>query len=98
MVQRLSPMELRGFEAALQAQRQAARARVESLKRSFNDLVSSSEGSPPDDEHDPEGATIGFERAQVSALLAQAEQAAHDATDALGRIMNGTNGQCLDCG
>jgi DnaK suppressor protein len=83
---------------ALREEKAAADARSQSLKRNFDDLVSSSEGSPPDDEHDPEGATIGFERAQLSALLLQAEESADSAARALDRIDSGTFGTCQICG
>ena len=43
-----------------------------SLSRQFEDIVVAAELSNTDDEHDPEGTTIAFERAPVSALLSQA--------------------------
>ncbi len=45
-----------------------------SLGRQFEDIVGAAELSNTDDEHDPEGSTIAFERSQVSALLSQAER------------------------
>src|SRR4051812_39084028 len=98
MAQRLGPVELQGLIDALRDERAVAEARVQALKRNLDDLIASSEGSPPDDEHDPEGATIGFERAQVSALLAQAEKSVENATKALDRIGDSTFGMCLVCG
>jgi RNA polymerase-binding transcription factor DksA len=60
--------------------------------------VESAALSPPDDEHDPEGSTIGFERAMVLDLLRQAD-ADLDALDAaLGRVEAGTYGACTRCG
>ena len=41
------------------------------LSRQFEDIVEAAELSNADDEHDPEGTTIAFERSQVSALLNQ---------------------------
>ena len=75
----------------------AAHTRAQGLKANFDELVASSEGSPPDDEHDPEGATIGFERAQISALLEQAEQDMEAVAKALDRIADGTFGTCVVC-
>lgn len=51
-----------------------------------------------DDEHDPEGATIAFERSQADALrvAARARLAAIDA--ALDRVADGTYGRCVVCG
>src|SRR3954451_11319813 len=45
---------------------------VGALSRSMGDIIGASESANADDEHDPEGSTIAFERAQVAALLAQA--------------------------
>lgn len=53
---------------------------------------------PPDDEHDVEGASVGFERARVMALLASA-RARLAALDAAGeRLVDGTFGRCQTCG
>ncbi len=46
---------------------------VASLTRSFDDIVQANVHANTDDEHDPEGATIAYERAPVSALLRQAQ-------------------------
>ncbi len=46
---------------------------IGSLTRSFDDIVAAADLTNTDDEHDPEGTTIAFERAQVSALLRQAQ-------------------------
>lgn len=51
----------------------AARAetvdRIAALVAEVADIDASTAGVATDDEHDPEGATIAFERARVSALL-----------------------------
>lgn len=54
--------------------------------------------SPPDDEHDPEGSTIGFERALVIDLIAQARRDLADLDDALARLGAGDYGSCERCG
>ena len=51
-----------------------------------------------DDEHDPEGATIAFERARVAALLDQARGHLHDIDAAIARLDAGTYGRCEHCG
>jgi RNA polymerase-binding transcription factor DksA len=70
------------------------------LDREFAAIVTSaSEGSAGgDDEHDPEGATVAFERQHVAALAAQAREhlAAIDA--ALRKIDSGTYEICDMCG
>lgn len=51
-----------------------------------------------DDEHDPEGVTIGFERAQILGLLAGAREEIAALDRATSRLSTGTYGRCLNCG
>jgi DnaK suppressor protein len=51
-----------------------------------------------DDEHDPEGVTIGFERAQILGLLAGARKELAALDRAESRLPAGTYGRCLRCG
>ena len=46
--------------------------RLEALRRGYDLVVDATEGSNADDEHDPEGSTIAYERSQLSALVDQA--------------------------
>jgi len=68
------------------------------LRRELADVIASASSTTGDDEHDPEGATIGFERAQAQALLDQALAAVADLDAALERRRAGSYGACLDCG
>ena len=83
---------------ALGAERVAAQAQVEALTRQFDEIVAASRSSNADDEHDPEGATIAFERQQVVALLDQARRRLDDVEAALGRREAGGYGDCETCG
>lgn len=83
---------------ALREDRERTLARIATFKSQFDGVVAYSEGSPPDDEHDPEGATIAFERAQLSALLDQARTHLAETEAALARLANGTYGTCETCG
>jgi RNA polymerase-binding transcription factor DksA len=60
--------------------------------------VAASRSSNADDEHDPEGATIAFERQQVAALLDQARRRLADVETALERRAAGSYGICETCG
>ncbi|MGH3439967.1 MAG: TraR/DksA family transcriptional regulator [Sciscionella sp.] len=82
----------------LAAERSKAMARVASLTGQFTGIVESSGSNASDDEHDPEGQTIAFERAQVDALLALArgELAALDRAEQ--RLRDGSYGRCERCG
>jgi hypothetical protein len=50
---------------ALRAERERTAAQIAALTVDFDGMVAAAESSNTDDEHDPEGATIAFERAQV---------------------------------
>jgi DnaK suppressor protein len=82
----------------LLAEREAALAQIETLTREFDSVVDASRSSNADDEHDPEGATIAFERQQVVALLEQARQRLADVEAALAHRAAGDYGICETCG
>jgi DnaK suppressor protein len=71
---------------------------VTDLERSHADVVAAAQDANADDEHDPEGATIAFEREQLAALLAQARRRAGDLRSALERAQAGAYGRCESCG
>jgi DnaK suppressor protein len=72
--------------------------RVAGLSREWDEIVAAAEGSNGDDEHDPEGATIAFERQQVAALLAQARASVAATAAALAARDAGSYGRCRQCG
>lgn len=78
--------------------RAGAEAEAATLARDLEALFAASRDSNADDEHDPEGATIGFERAQLTALLAAARERIVEVDDALGRLDAATYGVCEGCG
>ncbi len=69
----LDEAERHRLRAALVAELERAREQAAALTRQFDDIVAAAELSNADDEHDPEGTTIAFERSQVSALLKQVQ-------------------------
>jgi DnaK suppressor protein len=87
-----------GGRDALVEERSTALAQVEALTREFDGMVAASKASNADDEHDPEGATIAFERQQVVALLDQARRRLSDVEAALARRDAGDYGTCENCG
>ena len=56
---------------ALEAERRRTQERLRRLAGDYAGIVEASADSNADDEHDPEGATIAFERSQVDALVQQ---------------------------
>jgi DnaK suppressor protein len=85
-------------EGRLADERAAALAQIEALTREFDSVVAASKTSNADDEHDPEGATIAFERQQVVALLDQARRRLADVDAALAHSEAGDYGICETCG
>ena len=84
--------------AALLRARADASAQVTALNDDLRGVIDASRSSNADDEHDPEGATIAFERAQVIALLSTAKQRLAELDGALARHASGTYGTCEICG
>jgi DnaK suppressor protein len=73
-------------------------ARLARLTGDHAGVVEASRGSNADDEHDPEGATIAFERAQVEALVERARTQLDEIDAAAARLEDGTYGTCEVCG
>lgn len=84
--------------ALLAERRQRALRRRDALQRDFDDIVERSSDASRDDEHDPEGATIAFERAQVAALVSAVEQELVDIDRAVERVGAGIHDRCEGCG
>jgi RNA polymerase-binding transcription factor DksA len=82
----------------LLAEQRRARQRVAALEAEFAGLAEAASSAGTDDEHDPEGATLAFERQHAAALL----QAARDQLAAVGaalrRLESGRYGVCERCG
>lgn len=94
----LSAPQAASVRAELAAERAGAQARLVALAADFEALVESSRETANDDEHDPEGATIAFERAQVATLAAQARSQLSDLDLAEQRLIEGNYEVCEDCG
>ena len=82
----------------LREQRHRRLEQVAALARAYEGMVSASEDSNADDEHDPEGATIAFERSQLAAQLAHARAGVTELDGALARAAAGSYGRCERCG
>jgi DnaK suppressor protein len=87
-----------GAAERLEAERSRAQGQLAALRRDFGGIVAASRDSNADDEHDPEGHTIAFERSQVDALIRQAERRLAEVDAALERLAEGRYGVCERCG
>ena len=90
--------DLERVREAIEIERARVSDQISSLQESFNGIVDGTELTSNDDEHDPEGTTIAYERAQVSAMLAQARDDLVALDAALDRLGNGTIETCSVCG
>ena len=82
----------------LEEDRRATLERLAALSGDFDRIVDASRDSNADDEHDPEGATIAYERSQLDALVQQAREHLTEVEAALARVEDGTYGTCERCG
>lgn len=94
----LSAVEVGELRLLLAAERERTDGQIASLRAEFDAIVESVEADAPDDEHDPEGSTRGFERARVAALLADARARLADLDRAAVRLDAGDFGVCVACG
>ncbi len=86
------------FRTAIDDDRAATAARVQSLRSEIDGIVVSVADANTDDEHDPEGATIAFERERAAALLADALSHLAALDRAEERLEAGTYAVCDRCG
>jgi DnaK suppressor protein len=84
--------------ARLATQRTAVAHRIETMTAELAAVAAAAAGSNVDDEHDPEGATIAFEREQLAGLRAQAREQLRELDAALERVRAGNYGRCEQCG
>jgi RNA polymerase-binding transcription factor DksA len=84
--------------ADIEAERAAVRQRIEALTAELAGIIDAAAADPPDDEHDVEGASVGFERARVSALLNAERRRLGELDQAAARLDRGEYGMCEGCG
>lgn len=83
--------------ARLAELRSSASRRAVDLASDFEAIVDAATDVATDDEHDPEGHTIAWERQQLAALLAEARGALADIDAAEQRLDDGRYGRCTNC-
>lgn len=83
--------------APLEAAHERAETRVRELAAALDAIIEASASANLDDEHDPEGSTVAFERAQVAALLEQQTAVLEELEAARERVRRGEYGICVRC-
>ena len=94
----MTPEEQAAIEGLLLFQHEQAVASEASLVAEYEEIVDASANANLDDEHDPEGATVGYERARVASLLRQVRGRLSALAAARERIRAGVYGTCDRCG
>ena len=82
----------------LRAEGDEVRARLASMTADLESLIAASQDSNADDEHDPEGQTIAYERSQLSSLIDAAHAQLSRVEAATARLRSGGYGLCEVCG
>jgi DnaK suppressor protein len=85
-------------DAMLNMERDSTSRRAEALQRQIEELADQQSLTTHDDEHDPEGVTIAYQRAQLQGLLVGAQTELEAIDRALERLRVGTYGTCTRCG
>jgi len=80
----------------LAAERAAALELLAGLERELAAIIESGSAGA-DDEHDPEGATLAFERQHAAALLDRARRRLAEIDVAMVRLADGRYGKCAVC-
>ncbi len=97
---RISPLterQLTSIRAHLMGDREQTSHLIEASEDEMGAYTYARQDAPTDDEHDPEGPTLAFERSQASAILGQSQRHLSDIDSALLRIDEGVYGLCTVC-
>jgi DnaK suppressor protein len=80
------------------ADRKATEALIARLIDDLDSFTDARKDGATDDEHDPEGPTLAFERSQSTAILEQTRQHFAQIESAMLRLDDGSFGVCATCG
>ena len=90
--------ERAAVQRLLDSERHSAAAQIAAFSRDLGVIIDAATSVATDDEHDPEGPTIAYERAQVAALLDRAHERLAEVDAAARRLDAGSYGRCERCG
>jgi RNA polymerase-binding transcription factor DksA len=79
---------------ALDDERARALRLIADVEQSMRDVSDARDGANVDDEHDPEGATLAYERGSLGAVRDDARRRLGEVDAALARLAEGRYGRC----
>jgi RNA polymerase-binding transcription factor DksA len=94
----VDPLDIRRVLAVVVAEQERTVRQIAALEAVVAAIVEGAELTSTDDEHDPEGATIAYERAQASALLRQARRDGDALVITRRQLAEGRTVICSVCG
>jgi DnaK suppressor protein len=95
---KLTSRQLASLRSHLVSDRERTGLLIDTVIGEMGAFVDARRDSATDDEHDPEGPTLAFERSQSSAILGQSQQHLNEIDAALQRLDEGRYGLCTKCG
>ncbi|GAA1881000.1 TraR/DksA C4-type zinc finger protein [Williamsia serinedens] len=93
-VRLMDPDIVRGL---LDAERAEATALLASMRARLTAVVDAAVDEHADDEHDPEGSTLAFERGQLVSQIERSSRRLSEIDAAVARLDDGTYGRCVRC-
>jgi DnaK suppressor protein len=90
--------DLQQTEARIAGEREDTARLVMALTAELEEIIESMSLSNNDDEHDPDGATNGYERAKATSMLRHARARLVELEQAEARLRDGAYGRCEACG
>ncbi|GAB3607867.1 TraR/DksA C4-type zinc finger protein [Conyzicola nivalis] len=94
----LTAEQQKSMRNMLAADRDSTESLVAQLAADLDSFTGSRTDSATDDEHDPEGPTLAFERSQSAAILGQTREHLEQIEHAIVRLDEGDFGTCATCG
>ena len=82
----------------LVAERAEATTLLASMRARLSAVVDAAVDEHADDEHDPEGSTLAFERGQLVSQIERSSRRVTEIDSAIARLDDGTYGRCRRCG
>lgn len=92
-----SPGQSTDLRSRLAQERRLAEGQISAMTAQLEEIIASSQFVATDDEHDPDGSTVAFERSKVSAMLTHSRARLAEVEAALERLDTTSYGLCEGC-